>query len=156
MNDYLIEKVEEVLNLNRGEHKYIKECYNDEINSSFMIDGKEILFPSKENEKLIKSMNNNTRFKIFNPIKYDSHLQLLIDEIKKYDKNYLIYTFKGEGDNLYHSNIIFHDEETDIDELMFSNEFGYVKRNKSILVAILNILSTSFDEIECENYKDEN
>jgi hypothetical protein len=150
-NNYIIKKTEEVLCVYKGKIKYIMEdIENEGFDSSFRIDGREIIYLSEFNKEFIK--NNPGRFRIFNPIKYDSHLELLIEKLTEFDENYSVYTFKDENDNLYYSSIMWNNY--DYEEVAISNEYGYKKRNKSILVAILNILNDDFEEERCKDLEE--
>ena len=153
LTDYLIEKMEDVLDLDHDNGKYtmqqqIFEKDKDIICNLFLpfnIDGKTIVDYSESANEILKK-DNYRHYIRFNPIKYKSHLCLLEEALVAFGKSIgqdLDSSVIKDDEGYYGIVLItFHDGSK---ETFLETSKGYKKENEAILKAILLAL-TDYEE----------
>jgi len=153
LTDYLIEKMEDVLDLDHDNGKYtmqqqIFEKDKDIICNLFLpfnIDGKTIVDYSESANEILKK-DNYRHYIRFNPIKYKSHLCLLeealIDFGKNIDADLDSCVIKEDG--LFYGKVLMTFEDGS-KELFMETTKGYKKENEALLKVILLAL-TDYEE----------
>ena len=141
-SEYLINKIEEALKFKVNNNGiYIKiDMLNNIVIDTFYINGK-ILIP-------INSTNKNYRkFIKFNPKKFYSHLDYLIDALNEFSmaKYKVSYAKDTSYKRKYFGNIEVIIDSMGNTELAFQTKYSYKNPKEAILKAILTYL-TDFDE----------
>jgi len=145
LTDYVISKIEDVLNLDHDNGKYtmqrqIFEKEKDVICNLFLpfsIDDKIIVDYSEEADKILKK-DNYRHYVRFNPIKYKSHLYLLEEALVDFGKVIDVELDSSviKDDDLYYGTIFmtFNDGSR---ETFLETSKGYKKENEALLKVIL-------------------
>jgi len=145
LTDYVLSKIEDVLNLDHDNGKYtmqqqIFEKDKDVICNLFLpfsIDDKIIVDYSEAANKILKK-DNYRHYIRFNPIKYKSHLCLLEESLVEFGKTIGsdLDSMVIKDDDLYYGIITmtFNDGSR---ETFLETSKGYIKENEALLKAIL-------------------
>jgi len=145
LNDYVLSKIEDVLNLDHDNGKYtmqrqIFEKEKDVICNLFLpfsIDDKTIVDYSEDADKILRK-DNYRHYVRFNPIKYKSHLCLLEEALVDFGKVIDVELDSNviKDDDLYYGTIFMTFDDGSRETFLETSK-GYKKENEALLKVIL-------------------